>query len=106
MSEHTTTMAHTVRILALSALGLLIIGTTFYHYVEHLAWIDAYYTSVITLTTVGYGDFTPKTDIGKIFTTLYILAGVGVIASFVTAVTQRRVERRIQRVEKRKDNTQ
>ena len=105
MSDHLTTMARTVRILAISALGLLIIGTTFYHFVEHLAWIDAYYMSVITLATVGYGDFAPKTDIGKIFTTLYILAGVGVIASFVTAAAQRRVERRIQRVDKRKDNT-
>lgn len=103
MNKKSSTLAHTVRILALSALGLLIVGTTFYHYVEHLAWIDAYYMSVITLTTVGYGDFTPKTDVGKIFTTLYILAGVGVIASFVTATTQRRVERRMNRHEKRNE---
>jgi len=61
--------------------AVLLIGTVFYHYVESLRWLDSLYFSVITLTTVGYGDITPKTDIGKAFTIGYVLVGVGIIAS-------------------------
>ena len=49
-------------------LVFLIIGTAFYHKFEGWRYLDALYFSSYTITTVGYGDITPKTDIGKIFT--------------------------------------
>lgn len=55
-------------------------GTVFYHTYEGLGWIDSLYFSVITLTTVGYGDFSPTTDGGKIFTIFYVLFGIGIVA--------------------------
>ena len=65
---------------------ILLIGMVVYHYVEGWSWLDSLYFSVVTLTTIGYGDFAPKTDIGKIFTMLYILIGIGMILSFINAV--------------------
>ncbi|GAB4521009.1 MAG: hypothetical protein OHK0046_31860 [Anaerolineae bacterium] len=65
---------------------LLITGTLVYHFVEGWRWVDAFYFSVITLTTVGYGDFSPKTDVGKLFTVFYILSGLGVLASFLSVI--------------------
>ena len=53
-------------------------GATFYHYVERWRYIDALYFSAATMTTVGYGDITPKTDAGKIFTIVFVFAGVGI----------------------------
>ena len=47
---------------------ILIIGTFFYAHFEHWSMLNALYFCVITLTTVGYGDFTPHNAIGKIFT--------------------------------------
>jgi voltage-gated potassium channel len=41
---------------------------------------------VITLTTIGYGDFTPQTDFGKIFNMFYIVMGLGLILSFIQTV--------------------
>ena len=65
---------------------IIAVGTVFYHYIEGWSWIDAAYFSVITLTTIGYGNFSPTTDLGKLFTIGYIIVGVGVILGFVNAV--------------------
>ena len=37
----------------------------------------------MTLTTVGDGQFSPKTDFGKIFTILYIFIGIGLVFGFI-----------------------
>lgn len=65
---------------------ILIIGTTVYHYVEGWSWLDSFYFSIITLTTIGYGDFSPQTILGKLFTILYILIGIGIILGFIDIV--------------------
>lgn len=78
------------RYLAAAAIITLAVGTIVYHLVEHFSWLNAYYFSVITLTTVGYGDLTPHTAFGKLFTTFYVLIGVGIITTFITMMVRRR----------------
>ena len=75
--------------LYIAAGGLLLGGTVFYALVEGWGWLDALYFSVVTLTTVGLGDFAPKTDLGKAFTIFYVLAGVAVILAFANSVLER-----------------
>jgi len=41
------------------------LGTVIYHFVEGWSWLDSLYFSVITLTTIGYGDFSHKPIWGK-----------------------------------------
>ena len=67
---------------------LLISGTAFYTTVERLTPLDALYLSVMTLTTVGYGDVHPVTAAGKVFTMIYVFVGVGVLIAFVTRLAQ------------------
>ena len=62
------------------------VGTVAYHYLEGWSWVDSLYFSVITLTTIGYGDFSPQTSAGKLFTIVYILIGLGLILSFIQTV--------------------
>lgn len=65
---------------------LIALGTIFYHFLEGWSWIDSVYFSVVTLTTVGFGDFSPQTDEGKIFTIFYIILGIGMILGFINAL--------------------
>ena len=69
-------------------LVLLGSGTWFYHAYEGWSWLDSLYFTVITLTTVGYGDLSPQTPAGKIFTMIYIILGLGILSSFIVLVAQ------------------
>ena len=72
--------------MVLATISILIIGSIVYHFIEGWGWIDSIYFSVITLTTVGYGDFSPQTDIGKIFTIFYIITGIGLMFSLINTL--------------------
>ncbi|MEQ8904442.1 potassium channel family protein [Ekhidna sp.] len=74
------------RDLLLTGLAILILGTVVYHELEGWTYLDAFYFSFITLTTIGFGDFAPQTDGGKIFTIIYITIGVGIILSFINTL--------------------
>jgi hypothetical protein len=74
--------------LTIFVIGLLTTGTIFYTQIEHWRVLDAIYFSITTLTTVGFGDLTPKTDLGKIFTIFYIITGVGTFLSYITLIAQ------------------
>lgn len=67
---------------------VLAIGTIFYHWIEGWRWLDSLYFCVITLATVGYGDFSPKTDAGKIFTMFYVFIGIGLLIGVFTKLAE------------------
>ena len=76
------------RVLLLAVLFLLLGGMAFFHYTEDWRWFDSFYFSVITLATVGYGDFAPHTDPGKLFTIFYVFVGVGILLAFLNVIAQ------------------
>ena len=58
------------------AVSMIIIGTILYHWLEGWEWLDAVYFVVITLTTIGYGDFYPTQPVTKVITIFYGLNGI------------------------------
>ncbi|MFI5270492.1 MAG: potassium channel family protein [Candidatus Saccharimonadales bacterium] len=92
------------KLVILAGIATMTTGTIVYHFAEHWSWLNSYYFSVVTLTTVGYGDFVPTTPFGKIFTTIYILVGVGIITTFITSIMRRQGSKMKQRQEKRKNS--
>ncbi len=74
--------AHTI---ILSLVGVVALGTVFFHYVEGWSWLESYFFTVITISTVGYGSLVPVTPLGMIGTTVFIFVGLGV---FIVAIQQ------------------
>jgi voltage-gated potassium channel len=75
------------------ALGFVFLsGTLWYHLVEGWHWSDAVYMTVITLTTVGFGEIQPLGDRGRIFTIGLIIMGVITIGYIVNRFTEALIE--------------
>lgn len=91
--------------LTIATVIVLINGTLVYHFVEKFSWLDSLYFSVITLTTVGYGDLSPITPFGKVFTIIYIITGIGIILGFVDAFSKHRVKLVEERRKKNRRNS-
>ncbi|MCA1959950.1 MAG: potassium channel protein [Desulfomonile sp.] len=65
---------------------ILLFGTTGYRLIEGWSLLDCLYMTVITLTTVGFGEIHPLTPHGRVFTIMLIFFGMGVVAyAFVSA---------------------
>jgi voltage-gated potassium channel len=77
-------LAYLVR--TILALCLLVcIGTAGFRLLEGFSLLDSLYMTVITLTTVGFGELHPLSPAGRVFTMLLILGGGGIAAYTITA---------------------
>lgn len=76
-------------------------GTLGYIWLEGWSWLDAFYMTTISLTTVGFGEVQPLSSSGRLFTIVLILLGVGVltysIGSLVEYVLAARVGIRVRK---------
>jgi len=67
---------------------LLSFGVIGYRFISGLSWIDAIYMTVITITTVGFGEVQPLGVPAKIFTIFLILASVVIVGYAISIITE------------------
>lgn len=67
---------------------VLCIGVLGYRFVSEYSWIDAIYMTVITITTVGYGEVNPLDTEAKIFTIFLILSSVIIVGYAISIITE------------------
>ena len=72
------------RMVALVILAVHVVGTLGYVLIEGWSAWDAFYMTVITVTTVGYGEVHPMSQAGRAFTVFVLLTGVGAFFSAFT----------------------
>jgi voltage-gated potassium channel len=69
-------------------MAVLFIGTVGYIYLEDYSWMDAFYMTVITVSTVGFGEIAPLHPVGKLFTSLLIITTFGTFAYVISMITR------------------
>jgi voltage-gated potassium channel len=84
--------------------GMMLVGTLVYRSIDvaqgsDLGWIDSFYMTVITLTTVGFGEIIPldHSPLGRLFTAALLLAGGGVLVYALSSATALLVEGQLTR---------
>lgn len=83
-------------------MGLLVVvtGTFVYAWLEDWSLLDSLYATVITVTTVGYGDLSPQTVSGRLFAIFFTLTAVGVAGYAISVLAASVIERQATRVER------
>jgi voltage-gated potassium channel len=83
---------------ALLLILILIFGACGYMVLEGSTFLDGLYMTLITISTVGYGEVVHLSSAGRIFTMVLILVGVGFVMFVFTKITEVVVEGRLQAV--------
>lgn len=73
---------------ALSIIALILVGTLGYMSIEHWDITDSLFMTVTTLATVGYGEVNPLSEIGRIYTIVLIIVGVGWFLYIISDIVQ------------------
>ena len=69
-------------------LSVWLLGTIGYVLIDNYSWFDAFYMTIITVATVGYGEVAPLSHIGKLFTAFLIITSFGTFAYAVSSITK------------------
>ncbi len=67
---------------------MITLGAIGFRSLEQLSWLNSFYLSTQTVTTVGYGDITPHTQTGRAFSIILMLTGVGTVLYALTVLAQ------------------
>ena len=72
--------------------SVVVSGSAGFHFIEGWAWFDAFYMTLTTMTTIGYGEIHPLSHAGRIFNSFLIVfavfSGGFTIATFTQALLQ------------------
>lgn len=75
-----------VYMLYISAI-LLVVSSAIFSQVEHVSFGNSMWWAIVTVTTVGYGDITPTTPIGRALAVILMFLGIGLIGTLTSAIT-------------------
>lgn len=89
-----------VRTILSMTIAIILLATLIYMWIEGWGPIDALYFTVMTISTVGYGDITPETSLGKLFTVVYVISGMGIFVALVTRIANTVLRQSVNELEK------
>ncbi len=95
-----------IRIAMLATFIIIPTGIIGFMLIEDMRFIDAVYLTIITLSTIGYGDISPATDAGHLFTIFLVIIGLGAFVYLaqvsITLIASQELRRRRRRIRTRR----
>ena len=85
-------LARRLALVSTAIAAILIVGTVGFTVIEGYAPFDAFYMSLVTITTVGYEELQELSRAGRIFNTFLMVFGVSVMFFAIGVMTQFSVE--------------
>lgn len=82
-----------LKILLASLSAVLAVGTIGFHTLENYPLLDAFYMTLTTITTVGYGEIHPLSPRGRLFNCFLIFFGIGIMFQVIGTIAQGFIER-------------
>jgi voltage-gated potassium channel len=86
-------MSRRIKLILVSIAAVLMFGTLGFVYLEQYPWLDAFYMTLTTITTVGYQEIHPLSQRGRLFNSFLIFFGVGIMLQSITVIAQAVIER-------------
>lgn len=93
-----------LRLLIVLPVTVLTVGTIGFMVLEDLSFGDALYFTIVTISTVGYGDIHPTSAASKGFSIFMIIIGIGTFLAIITNVTQLLIQRGQNRIRRHRLN--
>ena len=87
-----------LRISFLLLLAVIFTGTIGYSVFENMPVFDAFYMTVITISSVGFSEVKPLSQVGRIITIIVIVSGISVLTYTLCQVARIFVEGELQRI--------
>ena len=84
-----------LRLGVVAVLSSILVGTVAFHLLEGWSILDSLYVTAQTVTTVGFGDLSPRTRLGRAFATVFMMVGVGIVLYALTSTVQTIVQSEI-----------
>jgi voltage-gated potassium channel len=73
-------------------IGIIALGTCGYYFVEHMPLFEAFYMTIITISTVGFAEDIPLSHAGRAITVIIIILGISVGAYTIGVLVKALVE--------------
>ncbi len=89
--------------LILASLSIIFVSSSLYSVAEGVDWTDSMWWAMITVTTIGYGDISPHTTVGRFAAILLMLLGIGVIGMLTSSLTNFFAHRGVEKEEEKLD---
>ena len=83
-------------------IGIVAFGTCGYYWVEHMPFFEAFYMTIITISTVGYAEIVPLSQAGRVLTIIIIILGITVGAYTIGLLVRAFVEGELAKIVGRK----